>query len=188
VWQRFTKRARLLVFFAQEEAGRRDEKGVSTAHLLLGLTRENDSVAARLLAGMGVSLDGIRIEIGRQAVKEEVRADLELQELTQQARHAIDLAYDEARQLRNHYIGTEHLLLGLIREPRGAAGRVLAHLGIKLEQVRHALAELQKNELLLRPAGLTDAPLDELLRPVVDGDEWNTHQLLRPHPSEEKGL
>ena len=145
MWQRFTERARRVVFFAQEEAGRLGENYVSTEHLLLGLVRENDSVAARILERMGVSLGRIRSEIERQVQRGDGRAGQDMQ-LTPRAKRVIDLAYDEARQLSNNYIGTEHLLLGLIREGEGLAGRVLAKLGVELERTRREVLALHDSD------------------------------------------
>src|ERR1051325_8496512 len=118
MWQRFTERARRVVFFAQEEAGRLGENYVSTEHLLLGLIRENDSVAARVLDRMGVSLGRIRSEVERQVSRGDARLGSDMQ-LTPCGKRVIDLAYHEARQLSCEYIGTEHLLLGLIGEDKG---------------------------------------------------------------------
>src|SRR2546427_2197269 len=145
MWQRFTERARRVVFFAQEEAGRLGENYVSTEHLLLGLVRENDSVAARILDRLGVSLGRIRSEIERQVTRGDGRLGQDMQ-LTPRAKRVIDLAYDEARQLNNNYIGTEHLLLGLIREGEGLAGRVLAKLGADLDKVRLDVAYVRKDD------------------------------------------
>src|SRR5579872_5856839 len=140
MWQRFTERARRVVFFAQEEAMRLGDQYVSTEHLLLGLIRENDSVAAQVLDRLGVSLGRIRSEIERQVTQGDRRPGSDMQ-LTPRAKRVIDLAYDEARQLNNNYIGTEHLLLGLIREGEGLAGRVLAKLGVDLERTRREVIE-----------------------------------------------
>lgn len=142
MWQRFTERARKVVFYAQEEAGRLGENYVSTEHLLLGLVRENDSVAARILDRIGVSLGRIRSEIERQVARGDGRLGQDMQ-LTPRAKRVIDLAYDEARQLNNNYIGTEHLLLGLIREGEGLAGRTLSKLGVDLERTRREVMHLQ---------------------------------------------
>ncbi len=142
MWQRFTERARKIVFYAQEEAGRLGENYVSTEHLLLGLVRENDSVAARILDRIGVSLGRIRSEIERQVSRGDGRLGQDMQ-LTPRAKRVIDLAYDEARQLNNNYIGTEHLLLGLIREGEGLAGRVLSKLGVDLDRTRREVMHLQ---------------------------------------------
>lgn len=143
MWQRFTERARKVVFYAQEEAGRLGENYVSTEHLLLGLVRENDSVAARILDKIGVSLGRIRSEIERQVVHGDGRLSQDMQ-LTPRAKRVIDLAYDEARQLNNNYIGTEHLLLGLIREGEGLAGRVLSKLGVDLDRTRREVMHMQE--------------------------------------------
>src|SRR5207244_6233507 len=145
MWQRFTERARRVVFFAQEEAGRLGENYVGTEHLLLGRVRENDSVAARVLDRMGISLGNIRSEVERQASRGDGRLSQDMQ-LTPRSKRVIDLAYDEARQLNNNYIGTEHLLLGLIREGEGLAGRVLAKLGVDLERTRREVMALQDND------------------------------------------
>jgi len=145
VWQRFTERARRVVFFAQEEAGRLGENYVSTEHLLLGLVRESDSVAARILETLGVSASRVRTEIERQVTKGDGRTGPDMQ-LTPRAKRVIDLAYDEARQLNNNYIGTEHLLLGLIRENDGLAGRVLAKFGVDLDRTRREVRRLQDQE------------------------------------------
>ena len=145
MWQRFTERARRVVFFAQEEAGRLGENYVSTEHVLLGLVRENDSVAARILDRMGVSMGRIRSEIERQVTRGDGRLGQDMQ-LTPRAKRVIDLAYDEARNLNNNYIGTEHLLLGLIREGEGLAGRTLQKLGVDLERTRREVMSLQDGE------------------------------------------
>src|SRR5690242_5284951 len=145
MWQRFTERARRTVFFAQEEAGRLGENYVSTEHLLLGLIREADSLAARILDRMGLSIDRIRFEVERQVTRGDGRLGQDMQ-LTPRAKKVIDLAYDEARQLHNDFIGTEHLLLGLIREGEGLAGRVLAKLGVELTRTRSEIAALQDSE------------------------------------------
>ncbi|MGC8834906.1 MAG: ATP-dependent Clp protease ATP-binding subunit, partial [Armatimonadota bacterium] len=150
MWQRFTERTRRVIFFAQEEAARLGENYVGTEHLLLGLVRESDSVAARILERLGVSLGRIRQEIERQVTRGDGRLGQEMQ-LTPRAKRVIDLAYEEARQLNNNYIGTEHLLLGLVRESEGIAGRVLARLGVDLERCRREVMALQDGEAAMTP-------------------------------------
>src|SRR5688572_15558374 len=145
MWQRFTERARKVVFYAQEEAQKFGEGYVSTEHLLLGLVRESDSVAARVLEKLGVSLNRIRAEVEKQLPRGDARPSQDMT-LTPRAKRVIDLAYDEARNLNNNYIGTEHLLLGLIREGDGLAGRVLAKLGVDLERTRREVMALQDND------------------------------------------
>jgi len=140
------------VFYAQEEAQKFGEGYVSTEHLLLGLVRESDSVAARVLEKLGVSLGRIRQEVEKQLPRGDARPSQEMT-LTPRAKRVIDLAYDEARNLNNNYIGTEHLLLGLIREGDGLAGRVLAKLGVELERARREVMSLQDNESQSRSSG-----------------------------------
>src|SRR5436189_2102566 len=144
MWQRFTERARRVVFFAQEEAARLGENYVGTEHLLLGLVRENDSVAARILDRLGVPLGRIRADIERQVTRGHGSLGQDMQ-LTPRAKRVIDLAYEEARRLNNNYIGTEHLLLGLIREGDGLAARVLVKQGADLTKVQRAVEVIQEN-------------------------------------------
>ncbi|MBW3625316.1 MAG: ATP-dependent Clp protease ATP-binding subunit [Armatimonadetes bacterium] len=150
MWQRFTERTRRVIFFAQEEAARLGENYVGTEHLLLGLVRENDSVAARILERLGVNLTRVRQEIERQVSRGDGRLGQEMQ-LTPRAKRVIDLAYEEARTLNNNYIGTEHLLLGLVRESEGIAGRVLARLGVELERTRREVMALQDGDGVMTP-------------------------------------
>lgn len=169
MWQRFTERARRVVFFAQEEAGRLGENYVSTEHLLLGLVRESDSVAARILERMGVSLAKIKSEIERQVSRGDGRLGQDMQ-LTPRAKRVIDLAYDEARQLNNNYIGTEHLLLGLIREGEGLAGRVLSKLGVDIERTRREVMSLQdgENQIVASRTRSRTPTLDEFGRDLTE--------------------
>ena len=140
MWQRFSERARKVVFYAQEEAGRFGDNYVSTEHLLLGLIRENDCVAVRVLDRLDISPKRIRTELERQMARGEGLRDQDLQ-LTPRSKRVIDLAYDEAKRTPDAAIGTEHLLLGLLREGEGLAGKVLVMLGADLER---ACLEVQK--------------------------------------------
>lgn len=158
MWQRFTERARRIVFFAQEEAGRLGENEVATEHLLLGLVREDDSVAAKALQQMGVDRLKVRSEVEKRVTRGPGRLGQDMQ-LTPGAKRVIDLAYDEARNLQNNYIGTEHLLLGLIREGDGIGAQVLAVFGADLEKARRFIMQIQQNK-----AGVTQAPSAESLK------------------------
>lgn len=146
MWQRFTERARRVVFSAQEEAQSSGEGHVSTEHLLLGLVREEGSVAIRVLEALGVSLDMVRKHV-REYHPKEVASPGKQMTLTPTAKTVIDLAYDEARNLNNNYIGTEHLLLGMIRDGIGVAGRVLEEIGVQLESTRQTVQAIQIAEL-----------------------------------------
>ncbi|MEQ1823100.1 MAG: ATP-dependent Clp protease ATP-binding subunit [Fimbriimonadaceae bacterium] len=175
MWQRFTERARKVVFYAQEEAQKFGEGYVSTEHLLLGLVREQDSVAARVLEKLGVSLNRVRSEVEKQLPRGDARPSQDMT-LTPRAKRVIDLAYDEARSLNNNYIGTEHLLLGLIREGDGLAGRVLAKLGVELERARAEVMGLQDTESQAKPgssrsnasSGTKTQTLDEFGRDLTE--------------------
>lgn len=144
MWQRFTERARKCIFCAQEEAAKLCQSEVSTEHLLLGLLRQNSSVAGRILLGMGMDLESIRTVMMAQAPRNEGRLGRDLR-LARHAKRAIRLAHDEARRLNNNYLGTEHLLLGLIAEGGGLAGRVLRQSGASLERARCAVLRLQES-------------------------------------------
>jgi ATP-dependent Clp protease ATP-binding subunit ClpA len=143
MWQRFTERSRRVIFYSQEEAGRFADNFVSTEHLLLGLIREDDSVAAHILEALHVELDRIRLEVERQIVRGEGQTGRDKQ-LTPRAKRAIDLSFDEAKQLDNDYIGTEHLLLGLIREGESIAAGLLVRLGVTQERARQEVRVLQE--------------------------------------------
>ncbi len=140
-FEKFTERARKVFSLAQEEAQRFNHNYIGTEHLLLGLVREGDGIAARVLANLGVQLPKVRsaVEfiIGRGDGL--VVGD---PGLTPRAKKVIELAMDEARRLNNHYIGTEHLLLGLVREGEGIAAGVLESLGVSLEKVRQQVMQV----------------------------------------------
>lgn len=142
MWQRFTEAARRAVFFAQEEAQKFGEGYVSTEHILLGLVRE-ECVATRVIEALEVSINRVRSEVEKQLPRGDEPASQDMT-LTPRAKRTIDLAYDEARALNNNYIGTEHLLLGLIREGDGLAGRVLEKLGVNLFRAREQVMNLQE--------------------------------------------
>lgn len=138
-FEQFTERARKVLSLAQEEAQRFNHNFIGTEHLLLGLVREGDGIAAKVLSNLGIELNRVRgaVEfiIGRGSGRDD-RAVLGEVGLTPRAKRVMELAVDEARRLDHHYVGTEHLLLGLIREGVGIAAGVLRSLGLTLEQVR----------------------------------------------------
>src|ERR671938_536781 len=134
-FDKFTERARKVLTLAQEEATRFNHNYIGTEHLLLGLVREGEGVAAKVLSNLGVELNRVRSAVefiigrGDRMIVGEIG-------LTPRAKKVIELAVDEARRLGHHYIGTEHLLLGLVREGEGIAAGVLESLGVNLEKVR----------------------------------------------------
>ncbi|MCY3506603.1 MAG: ATP-dependent Clp protease ATP-binding subunit [Chloroflexi bacterium] len=134
-FDKFTERARRVLTLAQEEAHRFNHNYIGTEHILLGLVREGDGVAAKVLSNLGVELNKVRSAVefiigrGDRTVLGEIG-------LTPRAKKVIELAVDEARRLGHSYIGTEHLLLGLVREGEGIAAGVLESLGVNIERVR----------------------------------------------------
>jgi RNA polymerase sigma factor (sigma-70 family) len=136
-WRPFTERARRAVVFAKEEARRLGESYVGTEHLLLGMLRE-DNLGAGVLARLGVSGERIRSEIEEKAIRGPGHASPDT-ELTPRAQRVISLAYAEALAQNNNYIGCEHLLLGLLREGDGLAGKVLTDLGVDVDSARQQI-------------------------------------------------
>src|SRR5579875_1837542 len=134
-FDKFTERARKVLTLAQEEAQRFNHNYIGTEHLLLGLVREGEGVAAKVLSNLGVELTKVRSAVEFIIGRGERPPQGEIG-LTPRAKKVIELAVDEARRLGHHYIGTEHLLLGLIREGEGIAAGVLESLGVNLEKVR----------------------------------------------------
>lgn len=140
MWQRFTERARRVILLAQEEAGKMNCSHVGTEHLLLGIVRENEGVAAQVLLQTGLSLALIQEEIEDEidAIEESPSNE---PKLTPRAKRVLELAADEARRMKHNYIGSEHLLLALIREKDGVAANVLRKLGLNLEKARQQVME-----------------------------------------------
>ncbi|MPZ22951.1 MAG: AAA domain-containing protein [Dehalococcoidia bacterium] len=163
-FDKFTERARRVLTLAQEEAQRFNHNYIGTEHLLLGLVREGEGVAAKVLANLGVELSKVRSAVefiigrGDRVVTGEIG-------LTPRAKKVIELAVDEARRLNHHYIGTEHLLLGLVREGEGIAAGVLESLGVNLEKVR---AETQRILSQSMPQGSQSSSRSTTKTPTVD--------------------
>ena len=134
-FDKFTERARRVLTLAQEEAQRFNHNYIGTEHLLLGLVREGDGVAAKVLSNLGVELNKVRSAVEFIIGRGDRQSTGEIG-LTPRAKKVIELAVDEARRLSHSYIGTEHLLLGLVREGEGIAAGVLESLGVNLERVR----------------------------------------------------
>jgi len=140
-FDRFTDRARKVLTLAQDEAQRFNHNYIGTEHLLLGLVREGEGVAAKVLENLNVELAKVRQAVefiigrGERPVLGEIG-------LTPRAKKVIELAIDEARRLGHNYIGTEHLLLGLVREEGGIASGVLESLGVSLDKVRHEVVRV----------------------------------------------
>ncbi|MEE2701177.1 MAG: ATP-dependent Clp protease ATP-binding subunit [Chloroflexota bacterium] len=135
-FEKFSERARRVLSLAQEEAQRFNHNYIGTEHILLGLVRETDGMAARVLTNLSVELSKIRSAVEFIIGRGERRPSPGEIGLTPRAKKVIELAVDEARRLNHHYIGTEHLLIGLMREGEGVAAGVLESLGVSLDKIR----------------------------------------------------
>ena len=142
MFNRFTERARKVIVYAKEEARRFNHDYIGTEHLLLGLIREGEGVAAAVLQKLGLDLDTIRLEVEKlvqAGPQTQVVGDIPF---TPRSKKALELSAEEARALGHNYIGTEHLLLGLVKEGEGMAYRVLLNLGLDLGKLRNEVMEL----------------------------------------------
>ncbi|MCD7898128.1 MAG: ATP-dependent Clp protease ATP-binding subunit, partial [Planctomycetaceae bacterium] len=141
--EKFTDRARKVINLARQEAERLGHEFIGTEHILLGLVKEGSGVAANVLENLGVDMEKIRLEVEKYVSSpgETISASSSLP-FTPKAKKVLELAMEEARNLEHNYIGTEHLLLGILREHDGMAAQVLLNLGVKLEDVRAELMEL----------------------------------------------
>jgi hypothetical protein len=141
MFERFSDRARRVVVLAQEEARMLNHNYIGTEHILLGLIHEGEGVAARALESLGISLEAVRQQI-EEIIGQGEQAPSGHIDLTPRAKKVLELSSREALQLGHNYIGTEHILLGLIREGEGVAAQVLARLGADLSRVRQQLIQL----------------------------------------------
>jgi ATP-dependent Clp protease ATP-binding subunit ClpC len=178
VFERFTDRARRVVVLAQEEARMLNHNYIGTEHILLGLIHEGEGVAAKALESLGISLDAVRQQVeeiigqGQQAPSGHIP-------FTPRAKKVLELSLREALQLGHNYIGTEHILLGLIREGEGVAAQVLVKLGADLNKVRQQVIQLLNGyQSKGEPAGTASeaAPSTSL---VLDQFGRNMTQLAR---------
>ncbi len=142
MFDRFTERARKVMSLARQEAQRFNHDYIGTEHILLGLVQEGSGVAAQVLKNLEVELRKIRIEVEKIVKNGTNMVTMGQLPFTPRAKKVLELALEEAQNLGHQYIGTEHLLLGLIRENEGIAAQVLMNLGTKLEEVREEVLEL----------------------------------------------
>ena len=154
MFERFTDRARRVVVLAQEEARMLNHNYIGTEHILLGLIHEGEGVAAKAMESLGISLEAVRQQVeeiigqGQQAPSGHIP-------FTPRAKKVLELSLREALQLGHNYIGTEHILLGLIREGEGVAAQVLVKLGADLNRVRQQVIQLLNGYQSKEPAGGT---------------------------------
>jgi ATP-dependent Clp protease ATP-binding subunit ClpC len=190
MFERFTDRSRRVVVLAQEEARMLDHNYIGTEHILLGLIREGEGYAARALESLGISLDAVRQQV-EEIIGRGQEAPSGPVPFTPRAKKVLELSLRESLQLGHNYIGTEHILLGLLREGDGVAAQVLVRLGADLDRVRQQVIQLlhgyqgQDVESAVSrpggriPAGLPDdalARFDALDRRLTALERWVSMQ------------
>jgi ATP-dependent Clp protease ATP-binding subunit ClpC len=153
MFERFTDRARKVMALANQEAQRFNHEYIGTEHILLGLVKEGSGVGATVLKNLEVDIKKLRLEIEKLVKSGPDMVTMGKLPQTPRAKKVIEYAIEEARALNHNYVGTEHILLGLLRESEGIAAQVLMNLGLKLEDVRQEV-------LNLLGAGVEDAPSD----------------------------
>ncbi|HEX6381044.1 MAG TPA: Clp protease N-terminal domain-containing protein, partial [Acidimicrobiia bacterium] len=181
MFERFTDRARRVVVLAQEEARLLNHNYIGTEHILLGLIHEGEGVAAKALESLGISLEAVRAQV-EEIIGQGGSSPSGHIPFTPRAKKVLELSLREALQLGHNYIGTEHILLGLIREGEGVAAQVLVKLGADLSRVRQQVIQLlsgyagQKEPSTSGPGATEAAPTGSL---VLDQFGRNLAQLAR---------
>jgi len=165
MFEQFTDRARRVIVLAQEEARMLYHGYIGTEHILLGLVREDEGVAARALESLGISLAAVRQQV-EEIIGQGEQAPSGHIPFTPRAKKVLELSRRESRQLGHNYIGTEHILLGLIREGDGVAAQVLVTLGADLNRMRQQVIQLLHGHSAEEPISARSAGL-ELSLPTV---------------------
>src|SRR6202451_3440086 len=142
MYERFTDRARKVMQLANQEAQRFNHEYIGTEHILLGLVKEGTGVAANVLKNLDIDLRKIRLEVEKIVQAGPDMVTMGKLPKTPRAKKVIEYSIEEARNLNHNYVGTEHLLLGLLREQEGVAAHGLVELGVKLEEVREEVLNL----------------------------------------------
>src|SRR6516165_6779700 len=142
MFERFTDRARKVMALANQEAQRFNHEYIGTEHILLGLVKEGSGVAANVLKNLDIDLRKVRLEVEKIVQPGPDRVTQGKLPQAPRAKKVIEYSIEEARSLNHNYVGTEHLLLGLLREQEGVAAQVLTNLGLKLEDVREEVLKL----------------------------------------------
>ena len=184
MFERFTDRARRVVVLAQEEARLLNHSYIGTEHILLGLIHEGEGVAAKALESLNISLEAVRAQV-EEIIGQGGSSPSGHIPFTPRAKKVLELSLREALQLGHNYIGTEHILLGLIREGEGVAAQVLVKLGADLSRVRQQVIQLLsgyqgpagKGEGT--PAGAKDEPQEKGGSQILDQFGRNLTQLAR---------
>ena len=172
MFERLTDRARKVMALANQEAQRFNHEYIGTEHILLGLVKEGSGVGANVLKHLEIDLRKVRLEVEKLVKSGPEMVTMGKLPQTPRAKKVIEYAIEEARSLNHNYVGTEHLLLGLLREQDGVAAQVLMNLGLKLEDVREEVLNL-----LGAGVGQIEEIDDEGMEPQGDG----------PSPSPRRG-
>ena len=146
MYERFTDRARKVMQLANQEAIRFNHENIGTEHILLGLVKVGSGVAAEVLKNLGVDLRRIRLEVEKIVQSGPDMVTIGKLPWDPRTKNAIVYSIEEARHLNHNYIGTEHLLVGLLYEQEGVAAQVLINLGLKLEDVREEVMKLAEDQ------------------------------------------
>ena len=163
MFERFTDRARRVLVLAQEEARLLNHSFIGTEHILLGLIHEGEGVAAKALESMGISLEAVREKV-EETIGMAGSAPSGSPPFTPRAKKVLELSLREALQLGHSYIGTEHMLLGLVREGEGVAAQVLVSLGVDLGRVRAQVIQLMSGSGSEHPSAETEGPMGAIAR------------------------
>jgi ATP-dependent Clp protease ATP-binding subunit ClpA len=180
MYERFTDRARKVMQLANQEAQRFNHEYIGTEHILLGLVREGSGVAANVLKNLDVSLRKIRREVEKVVQPGPFLVPWTRLPQTPMAKVVLGYSIEEARNLNHNYVGTEHLLLGLLREQEGVAAQVLLNLGLKLEDVREEVLNLLGHNLRAtkgdnaNPVPAKAVKIDRCLVPAGQADNSET--------------
>jgi ATP-dependent Clp protease ATP-binding subunit ClpC len=166
MFERFTDRARRVVVLAQQEARMLNHNYIGTEHILLGLIHEGEGVAAKALESLGISLEAVRQQVG-EIIGQGQQAPSGHIPFTPRAKKVLELSLRESLQLGHNYIGTEHILLALIREGEGVAAQVLVKLGADLNRVRQQVIQLLHGYPGKRRAGSAAGPRERKLPPEI---------------------
>ncbi|MBI4587629.1 MAG: AAA family ATPase, partial [Candidatus Rokubacteria bacterium] len=168
MFERFTERARRVIILAREEAGRFRHDFVGTEHILLGLIRDGEGIATAVLQRLGLRLETVKTEVERALAGFPKTLTFGEVPFTPQAKRVLELSIEEARQLGHNYIGTEHLLLGLMKEGQCIAAKILESLGARLDEVRQETLALLGDQYYPRPKKRSQTPvLDEFARDLT---------------------
>ncbi len=167
MFERYTEKARKVIILAQDEAVRLKHNHIGTEHLLLGLLREREGVAAKILDSFDITMDLVRAELDNFTDQKEYTSSREVA-FTPRAKRVLELALDETRRLGHSYVGTEHILLGILREGEGIGAQILQRLGLDLEMARAKLYEVLNEASEGEESLSRTSPSRESRTPVLD--------------------